>query len=142
MSDSSEHDDDNGKGLIDRAYDGLDRFVTTAGHLLGVDVNAPDPGAGGGTPAHRVGVDRQVETAGAATSATKQLPPPSAPTPATTVAPTERAFEIVEVLGRGGHPISWIVTNGIERAECASAQLANAVLLHLRLKLGAKGGAA
>ena len=37
----SSEPDSNGHSLIDQVYDGLDKFVTGAGHALGVDVNAP-----------------------------------------------------------------------------------------------------
>lgn len=127
----SENED---KGLIDKIYDSAERFTTVVGHALGVDVNAPDPVNG---PAGDMLGPSQTTTkiAGAATpAAPKALPAPV----------IERPFEIVEVLGRGGAPISWIVTNGREKAECGSRQVAEAVLLVLAkkgAKVSAPGGA-
>jgi hypothetical protein len=120
----------NGHGVIDKVYDGLDSFVSGVGRVLGVDVNAQDPQAPAGPSRASVPADRQVASEAAPVPAAQpQLPAGKAP---------DRAFEIVEVMGRGGDAIAWIVTNGHEKAECGSLAIAKSVLEHLNRALAAK----
>jgi hypothetical protein len=120
----TEPTESNGHDLIDQVYNKAETFVAGVGAVLGVDVRADNAPS---SPAATVGPDRQIPTSPA--PARPALPAPKA---------AERAFEIVEVVGRGGSAIAWIVTNGIEKAECGSLAIASAVLDHLNRAIAAK----
>lgn len=126
-------DEINGNGLIDKVYDGLDSFVTGVGHLVGVDVNRPDPDAtqAAGAPSPVVPPDRQIATPSSSAAPAQRALPSAAKV-------ADRPFEIVEVVGRGGEVIAWIVTNGHEKAECGSMAIARSVLEYCNQAIASK----
>ena len=101
---------DEAHNQIDRVYDFAERAVEGIGRVLGVDVSTPIKG--------------KVELADR--RAARALPP-ATPAQRALPAPT-RPWEVVEALDSGtGAPV-FVVTNGVESADCKSREFAEQVL--------------